>query len=177
MISECYCLNSLKARESIRCRECGYRIMYKERLRRRADTDAAQRSEAPTADTLLLSGCALIVRQTNSLLLLAAVSCLLAEQRWSTARSERFRSPSAAVAVPTVPAHRALLRFVHAACNRAANERTVLASIVSRMESVAHFPYITKLTSFQIHALPPEFLAAVHAKQATSEVATDCIEH
>jgi len=31
---QCNCLNTLKARESIRCRECGYRIMYKERMRR-----------------------------------------------------------------------------------------------------------------------------------------------
>jgi len=31
---QCYCLNTLKARENIRCRDCGYRIMYKERLRR-----------------------------------------------------------------------------------------------------------------------------------------------
>jgi DNA-directed RNA polymerase subunit RPC12/RpoP len=35
LLSACYCVNALRARESLRCRECGYRIMYKERMRRR----------------------------------------------------------------------------------------------------------------------------------------------
>ena len=32
--SECHTENEIKARDPIRCRECGYRIMYKKRTRR-----------------------------------------------------------------------------------------------------------------------------------------------
>ncbi|BFZ21346.1 hypothetical protein BsWGS_24385 [Bradybaena similaris] len=31
---ECHAENEIKARDPIRCRECGYRIMYKKRTRR-----------------------------------------------------------------------------------------------------------------------------------------------
>jgi DNA-directed RNA polymerase I, II, and III subunit RPABC4 len=31
---QCHYVNTLRAREAIRCRECGYRILYKERMRR-----------------------------------------------------------------------------------------------------------------------------------------------
>jgi DNA-directed RNA polymerase I, II, and III subunit RPABC4 len=31
---QCHFVNTLRAREAIRCRECGYRILYKERMRR-----------------------------------------------------------------------------------------------------------------------------------------------
>nr|XP_032800379.1 DNA-directed RNA polymerases I, II, and III subunit RPABC4-like [Petromyzon marinus] len=31
---ECHTENEIKARDPIRCRECGYRIMYKKRTRR-----------------------------------------------------------------------------------------------------------------------------------------------
>uniref|UniRef100_A0A8C2DMU3 DNA-directed RNA polymerases I, II, and III subunit RPABC4 n=1 Tax=Cyprinus carpio TaxID=7962 RepID=A0A8C2DMU3_CYPCA len=32
---ECHTENEIKARDPIRCRECGYRIMYKKRTKRR----------------------------------------------------------------------------------------------------------------------------------------------
>lgn len=32
--SECHTENEIKARDPIRCRECGYRIMYKKRTKR-----------------------------------------------------------------------------------------------------------------------------------------------
>ncbi len=32
---QCHAIQALKPREQIRCRECGYKILYKERLRRR----------------------------------------------------------------------------------------------------------------------------------------------
>ena len=32
--SECHHENEIKARDPIRCRECGYRIMYKKRTKR-----------------------------------------------------------------------------------------------------------------------------------------------
>lgn len=34
IISECHTENEIKARDPIRCRECGYRIMYKKRTKR-----------------------------------------------------------------------------------------------------------------------------------------------
>ncbi|MBN3317573.1 RPAB4 protein, partial [Atractosteus spatula] len=34
VISECHTENEIKARDPIRCRECGYRIMYKKRTKR-----------------------------------------------------------------------------------------------------------------------------------------------
>ena len=33
-ITECHHENEIKARDPIRCRECGYRIMYKKRTKR-----------------------------------------------------------------------------------------------------------------------------------------------
>lgn len=32
--AECHAENEIRAREAIRCRECGYRIMYKKRTKR-----------------------------------------------------------------------------------------------------------------------------------------------
>ncbi|CAL1541977.1 unnamed protein product [Lymnaea stagnalis] len=37
---ECHAENEIKARDPIRCRECGYRIMYKKRTRRLIVFDA-----------------------------------------------------------------------------------------------------------------------------------------
>lgn len=37
---ECHAENEIKARDPIRCRECGYRIMYKKRTRRMIVFDA-----------------------------------------------------------------------------------------------------------------------------------------
>ena len=34
VFSECHHENEIKARDPIRCRECGYRIMYKKRTKR-----------------------------------------------------------------------------------------------------------------------------------------------
>lgn len=34
ILSECHHENEIKARDPIRCRECGYRIMYKKRTKR-----------------------------------------------------------------------------------------------------------------------------------------------
>lgn len=34
LLSECHTENEIKARDPIRCRECGYRIMYKKRTKR-----------------------------------------------------------------------------------------------------------------------------------------------
>jgi len=34
LITECHSENEIKARDPIRCRECGYRIMYKKRTKR-----------------------------------------------------------------------------------------------------------------------------------------------
>uniref|UniRef100_A0A8B9ZRP4 DNA-directed RNA polymerases I, II, and III subunit RPABC4 n=1 Tax=Anas zonorhyncha TaxID=75864 RepID=A0A8B9ZRP4_9AVES len=38
--SECHTENEIKARDPIRCRECGYRIMYKKRTKRLVVFDA-----------------------------------------------------------------------------------------------------------------------------------------
>ncbi|KAI8502326.1 DNA-directed RNA polymerases I, II, and III subunit RPABC4 [Branchiostoma belcheri] len=35
---ECHYENEIKARDPIRCRECGYRIMYKKRTKRTSET-------------------------------------------------------------------------------------------------------------------------------------------
>uniref|UniRef100_A0A8C0BI84 RNA polymerase II, I and III subunit K n=1 Tax=Buteo japonicus TaxID=224669 RepID=A0A8C0BI84_9AVES len=40
IISECHTENEIKARDPIRCRECGYRIMYKKRTKRLVVFDA-----------------------------------------------------------------------------------------------------------------------------------------
>lgn len=37
---ECHMENEIKARDPIRCRECGYRIMYKKRTKRMIVFDA-----------------------------------------------------------------------------------------------------------------------------------------
>ncbi|XP_069813436.1 DNA-directed RNA polymerases I, II, and III subunit RPABC4 isoform X1 [Dendropsophus ebraccatus] len=37
---ECHAENEIKARDPIRCRECGYRIMYKKRTKRLVVFDA-----------------------------------------------------------------------------------------------------------------------------------------
>jgi len=37
---ECHCENEIRARDPIRCRECGYRIMYKKRTKRLIVFDA-----------------------------------------------------------------------------------------------------------------------------------------
>uniref|UniRef100_A0A4W5KVE0 Uncharacterized protein n=1 Tax=Hucho hucho TaxID=62062 RepID=A0A4W5KVE0_9TELE len=34
LLTECHTENEIKARDPIRCRECGYRIMYKKRTKR-----------------------------------------------------------------------------------------------------------------------------------------------
>lgn len=34
LLAECHTENEIKARDPIRCRECGYRIMYKKRTKR-----------------------------------------------------------------------------------------------------------------------------------------------
>uniref|UniRef100_A0A3P8SSD0 RNA polymerase II, I and III subunit K n=1 Tax=Amphiprion percula TaxID=161767 RepID=A0A3P8SSD0_AMPPE len=38
--TECHTENEIKARDPIRCRECGYRIMYKKRTKRLVVFDA-----------------------------------------------------------------------------------------------------------------------------------------
>ncbi|XP_056378370.1 DNA-directed RNA polymerases I, II, and III subunit RPABC4 isoform X1 [Hyla sarda] len=38
--AECHTENEIKARDPIRCRECGYRIMYKKRTKRLVVFDA-----------------------------------------------------------------------------------------------------------------------------------------
>ena len=37
---ECHCENEIRPRDAIRCRECGYRIMYKKRTKRLIVFDA-----------------------------------------------------------------------------------------------------------------------------------------
>lgn len=32
--AECHCENEMRPKDAIRCRECGYRIMYKKRTKR-----------------------------------------------------------------------------------------------------------------------------------------------
>uniref|UniRef100_A0AAQ6IDX5 DNA-directed RNA polymerases I, II, and III subunit RPABC4 n=1 Tax=Anabas testudineus TaxID=64144 RepID=A0AAQ6IDX5_ANATE len=40
LTAECHTENEIKARDPIRCRECGYRIMYKKRTKRLVVFDA-----------------------------------------------------------------------------------------------------------------------------------------
>nr|ACM09348.1 DNA-directed RNA polymerases I, II, and III subunit RPABC4 [Salmo salar] len=40
LLTECHTENEIKARDPIRCRECGYRIMYKKRTKRLVVFDA-----------------------------------------------------------------------------------------------------------------------------------------
>lgn len=127
--------------------------MYKERLRRRADTHAAHQHArtAPGAHTSLLPSVDAMLWDRR--LTVVCCCCVMSRRMYSdgvqraVSESVRFRplSPS------PLSLRCALLRLVHAACNRATNNRTVLASIVSRMEYVAHFHtsqahFLSKLT-------------------------------
>ncbi|XP_051016462.1 DNA-directed RNA polymerases I, II, and III subunit RPABC4 [Acomys russatus] len=50
---DCHTENEIKSRDPIRCRECGYRIMYKKRTKRRILLATRSRSEGEQEELVL----------------------------------------------------------------------------------------------------------------------------
>ncbi|KAK6328014.1 hypothetical protein J4Q44_G00036600 [Coregonus suidteri] len=50
---ECHTENEIKARDPIRCRECGYRIMYKKRTKRYSSMDAQKDVQPPKQQPMI----------------------------------------------------------------------------------------------------------------------------
>ena len=76
----CYSVKTFQVGEDLRCRKCGYRIMYKERLRRRQHHHTPSLPQAPLHHILPLT--------------LSLPLCLPHSQPWCTPLSDRTAHPA-----------------------------------------------------------------------------------